>query len=516
MNSLTDYFQQNFNTQREQWEKSLRSELKIEEIGPKTTKQSAEGKWPILSLDAQVPHQLESQEKWKKAAQTYVRIPSDIARWIEEDLEAGVRLFFFEKKFLRQDAWVTICSTLNSFRDCLDVVVILLGEGSLSSSKNNFRLMDENNLHTGRIVSAAGGNNIQELALLTHGLIKKHGGEEIYLGVFLDSHFFRNMAKVRAVRLLAEKVLAELNLQKKVFVVGLTNYRDWTLFERYSNILRNDSSVASGLIAGCDFVQSSGYQTIFELETDEEINEHTERSRRMSRNTSHILALESMLGVVEDASYGSYHLESLTEEYARGAWGLMQKLLTLPEKEISQFMMNESKFVREERQKALALRRHVLAGLNDFPDKKDVLHLKSIPKANFFRTGRDFEELRLKMEVSPHKPDVYLAIFGDYAALNARINFVKNYFELLGLHVTDPGSAETDKEKFLSVVANRKEKILVLVSADDQYESLKDMKTLASEKFLAGKMEISGFRNLFAGQNVLEVLNGIMERWGKA
>src|SRR5690606_25185667 len=101
----------------------------------------------------------------------------------------------------------------------------------------------------------------------------------------------------------------------------------------------------------------------------------------------------------------------------------------------------------------------VLTGVNDFPDIKDELKLSGLPVSRFFRTGRIFEELRLKMEKSSERPDVYLAIFGDYAALNSRINFVKNYFELLGLKVTDPGHAVTEKD-----VAGRKEKFLVLVS----------------------------------------------------
>lgn len=514
MNSLTDFFQQNFNTQRDQWEKSLRSELKMDDVEKKRTKRSAEGAWPVLSLEAGVSHQLKPRESWKKAAQTYVRIPQNIESTLQDDLEAGVRLFFFEKDFLTNSDWNKISGILSSHKDTRDIVAILLGDRKIPEISPNFRLIDEEKMILGRGVAAPGGNNIQELAAIAHTLTQELPEGDVHIGVFLDSHFFKNIAKVRAARLIAGKIIAEYGVKKNIFVTGLTSFREWTLYERYSNMLRNNASVAGGFIAGCDFTQSSGYQTIFELETDHSEPEHEERSRRMARNSSHILSLESMLGVVEDASYGSFHLESLTEEYAKEAWTLMQKLLPMNPHEVSEFFLRETTPVRDERQKNLATRKYVLAGVNDFPDTKDQLKLNSLPKARFFRTGKAFENLRLRMENSATKPDVYLAILGDYAALNARINFVKNYFELLGLNVTDPGKASSSKEELQKDLSARKEKFLVLISSDEQYAALVDLSTSAAEKYLAGKIEVTGFTNLFAGQNVFDVLSGIVNRWG--
>jgi hypothetical protein len=513
--NVTQFFGEKFNTQRDQWEKSLRSELKTEEVGTKDRKTSAEGSWPILSLGAPVTHQFHPLEKWKKAAQTYVHVPGDIENLLQEDLEAGVRVFFFEKDFLDQSTFQKISQKLSSSKDAKEIVVILLGDKKITHGNTELKIIDEEKMLLGRGVSASGGNNIQELASIAHSLVTRLPEKDIEIGVFLDSQFFRNMAKVRAARLLALKVLEEFGASKNIIVTGLTSYRDWTLYERYSNLLRNDVAVASGLIAGCDYVQSAGYQAIFELETNESSPDHAERSRRMARNTSHILSLESALGVVEDASFGSYHLENLTEEYAREAWALMQKLLPMSDKEVSEFFMKETTAVREQRLKNFSTRRHVLAGINDFPDVKDELQLKTLPVSRFYRTGRMFEELRLRMESAPKKPSVYLGVFGDYAALNARINFVKNYFELLGLQVTDPHKGATDKREFEKLVSDRDEEFFVLISSDDQYESLSSLNVKAKEKYLAGKSQLNGFTSLYAGQNVLEVLTGITDRWGK-
>lgn len=508
--NIEQFFSQNFVADRDHWEKSLKSELKLEDVGSKTFKKSPEGKWQTLTLNAPVAHQLRSQEPWKKAAQTYIRFPSDLESAVRDDLAAGVRLFFVEKDFLTSENWKTFAGILNPHEKAKEIVVVLTGDKEIAAGDNHFRVIDEKNMLTGRGAWATGGTIVQELSQIALKLTDAKISGEVHLGVFIDSHFFRNIAKVRAARLLAKKILDERKISAKVFVTGLTSFREWTLYERYSNMLRNDASVASGLIAGCDYVQSAGYQALFDLETNSHSTEHDERSRRIARNTSHILALESMLGLVEDASAGSYHLEALTEEFAKGAWDLMQKVLPMNEKEVSDFFMKETSVIREERSKNLSTRRQVLAGLNDFPDVKDDLKLSTQPVARFFRTGRSFEDLRLRMEGVSQKPEVFIAIYGDYAALNARINFVKNYFELLGLKVTDPGHAVTDAD-----VSARKEKFLVLVAADDQYASVASVKTNAAEKFIAGKTEVAGFANLFAGQNVYDVLLGITERWEK-
>jgi hypothetical protein len=506
--SLNDFFTQNFNTQRDQWEKSLRTELKIDDVVPKTTKNSPEGSWPTLSLEAKSVHQLHPLEKWKKASQSYVKLPTDL----KDDLENGVRVFFFEKDFMTNEQWKKISAELASHKDAKDIVVVLLGDKNIPTTHASFKLIDESKMATGRFVAAQGGNTIQELALMTLSMIDRLGENEIHIGVFLDSQFFKNIAKIRAARLLAQKVLETAGMNKKVFVTGLTSYRDWTLYERYSNMLRDNASVASGYIGACDYVQSSGYQTLFELETNETSVEHEERSHRMARNIASILSLESMLGVVEDASSGSYHLESLTEEFAEGAWALMQKLAVMSD--VNEFLAKEAALVREDRQKKFNTRKYVLAGINDFADVKDSLSLKETPKARFFRTARQFEELRLRME-SAKKPEVYVAIYGDYSALHARINFAKNYFELLGLKVVEAGHGVKDKAQLQKEISARNEDFLVLVASDEHYAEVADMQINAKEKYIAGKTEMKGMTNIFAGQDVLQVLGGIVERWGK-
>ena len=493
MKDLKDLLANNYNNKRDQWEKTLKTELKIEEIAAKTTKNSLGlGKWPTLSLESGAEAPLAAVNEWKKASQTYVKFAPHFEDSISEDLSAGVRLFFFHTHELSETVQNKIKNIFTKFVDSKDLEVILLGEcdsidlGVKTFKCNEFISADE--------IEIFGGDNIQELALITLRIIESKKVAPI--AVRVDSHFFKNIAKIRAAKLLALKVYEELGMNEKPSIIALNSYREWTLFERYSNMLRNNAQVASALIAGADFVQSSGYEILFDLETDYKDPQHDERSLRMARNTSHILSLESMLGIVQDASYGSFHIENLSFEYAEKAWSLMQELIVLKPEERMIKLQGLCQAVAQARSLNVETRKVVLAGMNDFPDGKERIDFKFLtPK--FFRVSREFEELRMKVAKMPNLPSVVIVLEGDYASLNGRVNFIKNYFELIGLKVIDPleGKEATGND------------IVVFCAKDEDYPALiQKHKKSYTEKYLAGKVEVDGCQMIFAGQNIYKVL----------
>ncbi len=514
MTISSNFFPEVDQSSQEQWEKFLKAELKLEDISSKTRKNSPDGLWPTLSLRSESPVQIPSHSAWKKAAQTYVHPPQK--QTVLEDLSHGVKTFFIEKDFWKQDQLDQFFTILASANSPQELEVFLLGDQKLSAKNNSFLVVDESEFIHGRGAFAPGGNNIQELTQISTSLISSLSDARptYFIAVFIGPQFFRNIAKIRAARLLSKKILDEAGLSSDIRIVALTSYREWTLFERYSNVLRNDAAVASAYIAGADHIQSSGYQSIFELETSDMSKEHSARSNRIARNTSHILALESLLGVVGDAAFGSYHIESLTQELCEKSWNTMQEFLPISEKQHSEEMMKVTTPVREERRRQMNTRKMVVAGINDFPDSLEELKDISIKK-RFYRLAHDFEELRLKMQKSPQRPEVTIALFGDYGALNGRINFVKNYFELLGLKVNDPAHSVTDKAVFQKNLQNQESKILVLCSSDELYPEIAPLVqgVKAGEKFIAGKVEVAGFKNLTAGQNVYDILSGLVQKW---
>ncbi len=502
MASLTTYFDGAFNTQQEDWESVLKAELKLQDLSGKVTKKMISGlTWPTLSLSRQFETSLAPQISWKKASTTYAVLDAqEAAEAIREDLNGGVRNFFFHAGALDAKAWSIVDATLRAHAPVDELEVFFLGPENFNSS--TVRVIS--GIISGAEAHDLGGHSIQELAVLAK-LLTKAPDQETFIGVFVDSHFFHNIAKLRAARLLAQKIFQENGHRSTPKLVALTSYQGWTVYERYSNMLRNETAVAAAYIAGADHVQSAGYNSLVELEARERrSDEHVERSRRMARNTGHILGLESMLGVVDDASSGSFHLENLTRALCEEAWGLMQRLLKGEE------LALDLARVREERLRLVKHRRLIFSGINDYPDVTEELGI-ALKAPSVFRPARVFEELRLRMEKLP-RPVVYVALFGDYGALNARLNFVKNYFELLGLRVRDPGRSVTDLAAFTTDLGTRREELVVLCSTDEGYSLLTQAaaQSQAAHRYVAGKTEIPGHKNLFAGQNAYEVLEELV------
>ncbi len=505
MNSLQSFFENKFKENITDWESTLLKELKITDLGNKTKKEMMNGQlWPTLSTNRLSQIHVTPEHSWKKASTTYIKIFNDIASHLIEDLSAGVKNFFFLSHELDETKWQKIESILSQYHTPSEIEVFILGKHSLSSPT----IKVITSLLTGDEFHHSGGDDIHELALIAKKIIESNE-DEIFVGVYVGSSFFQNIAKMRAIRLTASKILEHSGREPRVKVVALTSFEGWTLFERYSNMLRNETSVASAYIAGADHIQSAGYNAIFELETEVDSNdEHSLRSRRMARNTTHILALESMLGIVQDAAFGSYHLENLTHYLCEESWKVMQRMIS------GEDVSTEINKAKEKKLQMIKTRKKILSGINDYPDAKEVLGI-DLKKTDFFRPSRVFEELRLRME-KIKKPKVFIALYGDYASLNARLNFVKNYFELLGLEVLDSGASEFDLEKFKKNLPLRDEEILVLCASDEHYPMLHETVSLmrTTNRFIAGKYEMNSCKNLFAGQNIFENLQEIVKTFG--
>ena len=504
MKAFSDLFTEEFNTQQEQWENTLKSELKLTEVTGKTSKMHYDlGSWPTLSLTALHTRQLSASTSWKKSAQTYFTIDrSTIENSLLDDLAGGARAFFFDKDFFHEGDWNLIEKVLASSSCSAEIEVFLFGQGELKTN-SSLEIVDEKQMILGREAQESGGHNVHELALITCKLIESVDHHPSHVGVYVDSHFFKNIAKVRAAKLLIHKVYKEIGETQLPKIITLNSYREWTLFERYSNMLRNNVQVASGYIAGADVVQSSGYQLIFDLETSLNQKDHNERSLRMARNTSHILALESMLGVVEDAAAGSFHLENLSDQYAESAWKLMQVLLALDPIQRKDYLNTEILKVQEIRQTRVKTRKDVLAGINDYPDGKELLGI-SLKKAKAFRVARIFEEIRLQVETLAQKPKVAMVIQGDISALSNRMNFVKNYFELIGLEVFETAQANLKPHNTILVLCAKDEDYLTLGKQHENDHCL--------AKYVAGKVDLPGFEAIHAGQDVYAVLSQLVTK----
>jgi methylmalonyl-CoA mutase len=231
----------------------------------------------------------------------------------------------------------------------------------------------------------------------------------------------------------------------------------------------------------------AGVDSLLVSPFDESYKTPDDFSERIARNQQLLLKEECHFDKVTDVSGGSYYIETLTVSIAQQAWKLF---LETEEKgfynsvksgEIQQ-AVNAS---ADNRFKALAQRREILLGTNQYPNFTEAAAGKiqqeeqfcycgchseatGIPTLNTKRLGHEFEALRLATEKSGRKVKAFMLTIGNLAMRLARAQFSSNFLACAGYQVIDNLGFETVAQ---GVEAAREAgaDIIVLCSGDDEY-----------------------------------------------
>ncbi|MFN3848234.1 MAG: methylmalonyl-CoA mutase subunit beta [Spirosomataceae bacterium] len=179
----------------------------------------------------------------------------------------------------------------------------------------------------------AGANATQELAFLLNSLVTyldkltdkgltiEEITPKIELSVSVGTNYFIEIAKIRALRYLYEKIIGEYQkpearsqkLQPLFIHAQTSSFYDSTLTAN-TNMLRATTEAMSAAIGGVDAITVHAYDEVF--------RESDEFSERIARNISILMKEEGHLNKSEDASAGSYFIENLTYQLIESAWKL--------------------------------------------------------------------------------------------------------------------------------------------------------------------------------------------------
>ncbi len=230
----------------------------------------------------------------------------------------------------------------------------------------------------GEPYSNAGGNAVQELAFVIATAVEylrelemrtiapESAAPHFRFSFAAGSNFFMEVAKLRAARLLWNRVLETCGVDENhrhMWMHVRTARYSKTLFDPYVNMLRAATEAFSGAVGGADSLQVAPF--------DESFRTADEFSRRIARNSQIIIRDEVHLGQVMDPAGGSYYVEKLTAEIAEAAWTLMQQVegkggmsRALGEG----FPQGEVTRSATDRAEAYALRKNVQVGTNKYPN----------------------------------------------------------------------------------------------------------------------------------------------------
>ncbi|KXP14913.1 methylmalonyl-CoA mutase family protein [Tsukamurella pseudospumae] len=245
---------------------------------------------------------------------------------------------------------------------------------------------------------------------------------------------FLTLTKIRAWRTVWARVAQQLGEPKagNAPVHAVTSLAATTQRDPWVNMLRVTVAAFGAGVGGADYVTT--------LEYDEALPGGVEGyspafARRIARNAQLLLLEESNLGRVVDPGAGSWHVESLTDDLARAAWGVLQEVERAGG--FGRGIADESIATRlgeaaDRRDSAVARRAKKITGVNEFPNLAEpAIAPSAATNGPVVRSyAAPFEALRTRSDafLREHgvRPRIRMVTIGTVAQYNGRSTFLTN------------------------------------------------------------------------------------------
>ena len=271
---------------------------------------------------------------------------------------------------------------------------------------------------------------------------------------------------------------------------------------------------------------------------DASFEDPTEFSKRIARNVELLLKHESHFDQVVDPAGGSYYVENLTQSIAAEAWKLFLEI----EEKGGYTAAYKAGWIKERieasaaaKDKAIATRRQILLGANQYPNFTEVAGKEITGEAVTRKTAEGntlapyrgamaFETMRLHVDRSGRQPKAFMLTCGSLAMARARAQFSCNFFACAGIRVQDNTFFKSVEEGVKAALDSKAEIVVVCASDDDYAEVAPKVKELLGGKAIlvvAGapactpELEAQGITNFInVKSNVLETLKFYLKEMG--
>jgi methylmalonyl-CoA mutase len=348
-----------------------------------------------------------------------------------------------------------------------------------------------------RVVHEAGASEAQEIAaalatgifylkaLSGNGLSVAQSAKTIGFSVAVGSDVLIETAKLRALRLCWARVLQASGAPphaRAAHIQAFSSRRMMTRYDAWTNILRVTTAAFAAGVGGADEI------TTYPL-TDA-LGLPTAFTRRVARNTQHVLFEECRLGHVADPAGGAWFVEKLTRDLADKAWSIMQRIeanggiVAAIRSGALHAMIGESRTARE---RAIATRRETITGVSDFPlldaalpegDHTGFTATKpgppEAPAATItplapIRWAAPFEALRDRGEAGGARPAVFFANLATLSEFAPRAQWARNLLAAGGVGSIGPEEAHATMETLIDAFRLTKARVAIITGADARY-----------------------------------------------
>lgn len=237
----------------------------------------------------------------------------------------------------------------------------------LSTASTNVSLISINS----SLYQNAGANMVQQIAYsLAHANEYfnriKTINQPIVFEVSVGSNYFFEIAKLRALRLVFNRITKEYNHNLDCHLLVSPTKRNKTIYDYNNNMLRTTTECMSAILGGADAVANLPYDALY--------HKDNEFGDRIARNQLLILKNESYFDKVNNPADGSYYIETLTNQLAEKALTLFKDIesnggfLKQLNEGIVKRKIQES---ADKEQELFDSGKEILLGTNKHPNKKD-------------------------------------------------------------------------------------------------------------------------------------------------
>lgn len=446
--------------------------------------------------------------------------------WNEEGLKELAQyavkypLYFF--KVSKKDS----ISNLFNYVDEADrekvVGVVEIEGGALLNGFTNVRTIGAD------VVDAhhAGADAVTELALVLAKAAteaEKSGSFSTLSGKFftrfaIDTHFFMEIAKLRAFRVLWEALSHSYGEEKvsHIPLISETSKRSFSTLDPYVNLLRAGNSAFSAVLGGTDLLTVHPHDVL---------TNPTATSIRLARNIQLVIKEETQVNEVLDPSGGSYFIESLTKSLVEKAWALFVEIDAFGgydnyiESDLYQRRIDE---LHTRRVHSVAEATHSLVGTNVYADVSANDEIEATLQVEG-RLAAPFEAFRKAFK--DEQPTIALLTFGELKDFKARADFVSGFFATAGIDVKWSPAFETPEEAanwvnempvdyvVICATNERTEEILTAFMASISKEIVIDVAGKYNEALTSDWIEkgVDGF--IYKGLNKLKKFSDVLIRW---
>ncbi|KXH87505.1 methylmalonyl-CoA mutase family protein [Sporosarcina sp. HYO08] len=339
--------------------------------------------------------------------------------------------------------------------------------------------------------------------------------KDFFVRFAVDTHFFMEVAKFRAFRLLWQAFgkAYDANEIPDVPILATTSLRSYSKLDPHVNLLRAGNEAFAAVLGGADVITVYPHNVL---------TGSTESAVRLARNIQLVIRKETHVGHVIDPAGGAYFMEALTSELVEKAWA---RFLEIEASGGTDAFLKSGQLAQllAARQVEVATGKKALIGTNVYADLTEPLAQNDQQLLIANRLAEPFEQLREQFAVA--QPQTVLLTFGELKNFKPRADFVEGFLATGGIQSTwSPAfqSAQQAKEW----LAQEKPDYAIVCAASGETEQFVEGLLQAGVPNvildIAGKYDdklsqkwqqagINGF--LYAGQHKVDKLLDIKSKW---